>query len=260
MTIQLDDRVALITGATAGIGAATAREFSRLGAKVIINGRRVETLKALEQEIDDEMGVETAVCVPGDCADEDVIQRMLQAGPDHFGRRVDLVVVNAGRGLAGSVASSDLQEWDEVIRTNLLAAARLMREAASDMTANGGPQDWTSTPRDIMVIGSTVGKHISPFSSMYGSTKAAVGSLAEALRRELAPEGIRVSLIAPGIVRSEFQAVAGYTDDLTATFDEKFGPLLEPEDIARTLAFMASQPAHVCVGDIVLRATRQDYP
>jgi NADP-dependent 3-hydroxy acid dehydrogenase YdfG len=132
------------------------------------------------------------------------------------------------------------------------------------MTADrdAAPADgaWTRQPRDIVVLGSVVGRHVSPFSSMYGSTKFAVHSLAEALRREIGPKGVRVTLVEPAVVVSEFQQVAGYTDELVDGFNEKFGPLLVPSDIARSIAWVAAQPAHVHVSDIVVRATRQEYP
>jgi NAD(P)-dependent dehydrogenase (short-subunit alcohol dehydrogenase family) len=95
-----------------------------------------------------------------------------------------------------------------MIRTNLMGAARLMRAAAKRMLNDLGNAAWQERPRDIVVIGSVVGRHVSPFSSMYGSTKFAVNSLAEALRREVSPKGIRVTLIEPGFVKSEFQGVA----------------------------------------------------
>ncbi len=121
-------------------------------------------------------------------------------------------------------------------------------------------QGRTPRPRDIDVLGSNVARHVSPFSSRYGSTKFAAGALAEGARRELGPKGIRVSHIAPGVVISEFQRIAGYTDELIRGFDAKFGPLLTPDDIARLVAFFISQPAGVHVCDVVIRPTRQDYP
>ena len=117
-----------------------------------------------------------------------------------------------------------------------------------------------SRPIDLIVIGSTVGRHISPFSSMYGATKFAINSLAEGLRRELAQYGIRVSLIEPGIVESEFQQVAGYDDKWKSDYFEKVGPVLQPEDVARSITFLASQPAHVHLNDIMIRSTKQEYP
>lgn len=258
----LEGRVAVITGASAGIGEAIADVFADQGARLILNARRAAQLSRVEQAIDLRCGVETAHCVPGDCADPGVIRIMLQAAADHFDAPADIVVVNAGRGLAGSVCSSDEAAWESMIRTNLLGAARLMRAAAADMLARNpaDPSDRTAAPRDIVVIGSTVGRHISPFSSMYGSTKFAVGSLAEALRRELAPSGIRVSLVEPGIVASEFQQVAGYDSASFGELMDRVGPVLEPRDVAETVAFMCSRPARVCLGDVVIRGTRQDYP
>jgi len=261
----LEGRVAVVTGASAGIGAAVARRFAADGAKLVLNARRAHAIEALEKELDEGRGVETAMCVPGDCADPRVIDLMQQTAVDHFGGEPDLYVVNAGRGLRGSAITSDPEAWEEMIRTNLLGAARLMRAAAERMTGPGQPDPatsaaWLDRPRDIVVLGSTVGRHISPFSSMYGSTKFAVGSLAESVRRELAPKGVRVSLIEPGVVESEFQRVAGYDPDQFGAFMESIGPVLRPEDIADTVAWICSRPARVAVGDVVIRCTRQEYP
>ena len=260
MTRPLEDRVALITGASAGIGEACAFAFARAGAKMILNARRAYVLGKVESAIDSEMGVETAHCVPGDCADTTTIKIMLQAAADHFDRPADLVVVNAGRGLAGSVTTSDPEQWEALLRTNILGAAKLMRAAAAEMTYAVEQDDWQTRPRDIVVLGSTVGSNISPFSSMYGSTKFAVGSLAEALRREIGPRGVRVSLICPGIVKSEFQEVAEYDPVTFGRFMDSVGPVLVPEDIARVVGFIVGQPANVHVNDVVIRPTRQEYP
>lgn len=266
---QLRDRVAVITGATAGIGEAIARLFVEQGASCVLNGRREGRLNEVSRGLDEKR----VTSVAGDCADDAVIRRMLDAARARSGtpsRGADLVVVNAGRGLAGSVLTSDTSQWEEMIRTNVLGAARLIRAAAlsmlADMRAELGAKADTpgphllSRPRDIIVLGSTVGRHISPFSSMYGSTKFAVHAIAEGARRELAPKGIRVSLVEPGFVVSEFQGVAGYDPKW---FDERqaaLGPVLTPMDVARSVLFIASQPAGVHVGDVLLRPTRQEYP
>ena len=95
---------------------------------------------------------------------------------------------------------------------------------------------------------------------MYGASKFAVNSLAEALRREVGPKGVRVTLIEPGLVLSGFQAGAGYSDEMVDGLKDKFGPLLVGEDIANVIHFAVSQAPNVHVGDIVIRPTRQDYP
>jgi NADP-dependent 3-hydroxy acid dehydrogenase YdfG len=113
---------------------------------------------------------------------------------------------------------------------------------------------------DIVVIGSVVGRHISPFSAVYGATKFAVHALTEGLRREVGPKGVRVSLVEPGIVVSGFQDAAGYGDEMVKNFEDKFGPLLRGEDVANSIHFIVSQPPHVHLSDIMIRPTRQDYP
>jgi NADP-dependent 3-hydroxy acid dehydrogenase YdfG len=105
-----------------------------------------------------------------------------------------------------------------------------------------------------------VGRHISPFSAVYGASKFAVHSLAEGLRREVGPKGIRVSLVEPGLVISGFQDGAGYNDEMVQNLKNKFGPLLYGEDVASAINFIVSQPPHVHISDIMIRPTRQDYP
>ncbi|MFT5424388.1 MAG: NADP-dependent 3-hydroxy acid dehydrogenase YdfG [Phycisphaerales bacterium] len=264
MDTALNGRIAVVTGASAGIGKAIAEHLAQAGACVVLNARRADKLQQLAESINNATGRTAAVPSPGDAADPGVVTQMLDAAADSFGAPVDLAVVNAGRGLAGSIMTSDEAQWEEMVRVNLIGAARLMRYAGERMLAEAesGEESWpeTAKPRDIVVLGSNVGRHISPYSSMYGASKFGVNSLAEAQRRELGPKGIRVSLLEPGIVKSEFQGVAGYDPKAFGEIMEKFGPVLDPEDIARTVVFITSQPKHVHLNDIVIRGTRQDYP
>ena len=241
---------------------------------MVVNGRRgarcAEVVAEIEAGRGDGWG--EAVAVVGDAAEAGTVAAMLEAPRERWGVDADCVVVNAGRGLRGSVVDSDVTQWEEVVRTNVLGAALLIREAgkvlAGDLLeagAEGLPPvsggDWRAWgARDVVVIGSNVGKHISPFSSMYGSTKFAVNSLAEAARRELGPKGVRVTLVAPGIVRSEFQEVAEYDPATFGEFMDRIGPVLEPEDVAGAVLYVVGQPAHVHVNDVTIRPTRQDYP
>ncbi|MBL8991149.1 MAG: SDR family oxidoreductase [Phycisphaerae bacterium] len=262
MSEPLKNRIAVVTGASAGIGQAIARALAAQGARVVVNARRQEPLGALVREI----GAARATAVAGDASDPTVITRMLDEARARFGDEADLVVVNAGRGLNGSVLTSDTRQWEEMVRTNLLGAAHLIRQAAGRMAAMVPPDQthlrgaWLARARDIVVIGSVVGRNVSPFSSMYGSTKFAVHGLVEGARRELSPRGVRVTLVEPGFVVSEFQEVAGYDAGWFQGVLEKIGPALTPDDVARAVAFIAQQSAHVHVADVLIRPTRQDYP
>jgi len=252
---NLNNRIAIVTGASAGMGLAFSRNFLEHGARVVVNARRKERLHELEKEWN--QNSIRVLTVPGDAAEAKIITQMFDMAEQKFGQVPSIVVANAGRGIAGSVCTSDESAWEEMIRTNLLGVSRLVRETAARMTSFRAKDPHS--PLDIVIMGSTVGRHISPFSSIYGSTKFAVNSLAEALRRELAPKNIRVSLIEPGIVVSEFQKVAGYNEEW-GQFVSKWEPLLKPDDIARIVNFIISQPAHVHINDVVIRPTKQDYP
>ncbi len=260
----LRNRVAIITGASAGIGEATAVELSSLGADVVLNARRGEKLHALAGEINSRAANGDhgkAAVVVGDCVEHETITALFETAEREFRRPADLVVVNAGRGLRGSPLSSDESAWESMIRLNLLGASRLIREAGLRLRADAeSKKDWPGKSRDIVVLSSSVGKHISPFSSMYGGTKFAITSIAEAVRRELAPAGVRVSAIHPGVVQSEFQESAGYDPKTFGEFMASIGPVLDPADIARTIGFIAGQPPHVLLNDVMIRCTRQEYP
>ncbi|MEQ9616608.1 MAG: SDR family oxidoreductase [Phycisphaerales bacterium] len=259
---SLEGRIALITGASAGIGEQCARDFASMGASVVVNARRAEKIDALVNEIAQYGG--KAFAVAGDCVEASTIDAMYDACVAQFGGEPDLVLVNAGRGLRGSPLNSDPDEWEGILRLNVLGATRLIRRAALSMKglcADPTESDaWLEKPRDIVVISSSVGKNISPFSSMYGSTKFAIASIAEAVRRELAPTGIRVANVCPAIVRTEFQESAKYEMEGFGQFMETIAPVLTAHDIARLIAFIVSQPAHMCVNDVMVRPVRQEYP
>ena len=247
-------RIAIVTGATSGIGEAAVRRFISSGYGVVGNGRNADKLRALEQEFGQ------AFCgLAGDAADSAVLDRLFAAAIERFGKPADIVVANAGRGLGGSVKDADLSEFQAMLRINVTGALALLQKAAQkmvDVQQTGYPK----RAADIVILGSVVGRHISPFSAVYGATKFAVHSLAEALRREMGPKGVRVSLVEPGLVISGFQDAAGYSDEMVKTLRDRFGPLLRGEDIANAIHYIVSQPPHVHISDIMVRPTRQDYP
>jgi len=254
MTADRYARIAIVTGTSSGIGEATARRFAAEGFGVVGNARHAAKLKQMEQELGD-----CFAGVAGDAADDAVIERMFAAAVERYGRPADVVVANAGRGLGGSVTEAELDRFEDILRLNVRGTLALMQKAARQMVekqASGFP----GAAADIVVVGSVVGRHISPFSAVYGSTKFAVHGLVEGLRREVGPKGVRVTLVEPGVVVSGFQDAAGYGGDQVQQFDAKFGPLLYGEDIADAIHFVVTRPPHVHVSDIMVRPTRQDYP
>ncbi len=251
---------ALITGASAGIGRATALELARLGYRVVVSARRDERLAELVAEIEAGAGAGggAALALPADASDTAALDRVLADATDWCGGPPDVVVANAGHGLAGGVLSSDRARWEHMIQLNFLATTHLMRVAAQAMA---GRDERPGVGRgDVVVLGSCVGVNVSPFSGMYGATKFAVGAAAEALRREVGGHGVRVTNVRPGIVISEFQDVAGYDAENFGKAIEKFGQPLQPDDVARTIGFVVSQPPHVHVNELTIRPVGQDYP
>jgi len=271
-SLPLASRTAIITGASAGIGQAVAHHLASLGANLVINARRAALLDHVAALIRSDCPNIKVATAPGDAADPAVIDSMfasaaaITGGPGGTGGKgADIVVVNAGRGLKGSAVDSDVSQWEEMIRTNLVGAALLIRAAGEKFTAAVTDPitldgSWTKHARDIVVLGSTVGRNVSPFSSMYGATKFGLHGLTEGTRRELGPKGIRVTLVAPGFVTSEFQGVAGYAQEWYDGVKQRLGPTLTPDDIARLIGFVCSQPAACHIADIMIRPTRQDYP
>ena len=248
----LSGKTAIVTGASSGIGHSTAIALAGDGAAVVVSARRKDRLKALVEEIVAQGG--RALAVAADASVPADIDRLLEqalAWKDG-GKKYDIVVANAGRGLAGGLLTSDAQKWQELYDLNVLGAAHLMRRAGQYMVGR--------KTGHIVAIGSVVGRYISPFGSVYGATKFAVAALAEGLRREVCSHGVRVSLVMPGIVLSEFQAVAGYNQENFGKNIAQFGTLLGPEAIAEGIRWLLTQPPHVNVSEIMIRPTGQSYP
>lgn len=247
-------RIAIVTGTTSGIGEATMRKFVTEGFGVVGNGRNAEKLSRLECEIG------SAFCgVPGDAADKKVVKKLFSVANDHFGRDADIIVANAGKGLGGSVKDADLEQFNAILKINVSGVLYLIQKAAEKMV-DIQEKSFPEASADIVIIGSVVGRHISPLSAAYGATKFAVHALAEGLRREIGSKGVRVSLVEPGVVLSGFQEAAGYHDKVVDNLKNRFGPLLIGDNVANAIYYIVAQPPHVHISDIVVRPTRQDYP
>lgn len=251
---ELESRIAVISGATSGIGEAIVRRFMAAGYQVVGNGRNGAKLEALGRELG---GHFTGVA--GDVTDGEIQEALFRCAQDRFGQEPDIVVVNAGRGLGGSVLDVAVPDFENVLKVNVTGAFGLLQKAAKRMVKMQRDA-FPESAADVVVIGSVVGRHISPFSAVYGASKFALHALTEALRREVGPQGVRVTLVEPAVVLTGFQEGAGYSEDLVQGFKDRFGPLPESEDVADLIQHIVSLPAHIHLSDVVVRPTRQDYP
>ncbi len=165
-------RIATVTGATSGIGEAVVRKFISSGFGVVGNGRNAKKLAALENELG------SAFCgVAGDASDSIVLEKLFALASDRFGKTVDIVVANAGRGLSGSVKDADLSQFESVLKINVTGTLALLQKAAQKM-ADTQQDTYPKSAADIVVVGSVVGRHVSPFSAVYSASKFAVHALA----------------------------------------------------------------------------------
>lgn len=246
-------RTAIITGASAGIGAACARQLVLAGNHVTGVARSGGLLEDMASEL---VAAEGKFCpLTLDMTEPSATDKAIEAARTASGREPDVFVVNAGCGLPGSLLSSDMELWEDMFELNCLSALRQMRGAAAHMRAMN-----SARVRDIVVLGSVVGRNVSPVNPVYGASKFAVHSAAEALRQEVARDRIRVTLIEPGVVRTEFQRTAKYEMPSFDANEDNHGPYLQADDIAALVAFTLTQPEHVSISNLIVRPTRQTVP
>lgn len=256
----MNDRIAIITGASSGVGRAVALDLGRKGVKLLLNARNAAKLEALCHDINNVVP-DTAVWVAGDVADKALMEQCRHKCLEAYGALPDIFVASAGRGLPGTVLNADEGEWDSLIDTNfsgllhqLKGAGQMMKEQLST------GRDPVGRPLDIIVLGSNIGRNVSPFNSVYGATKFAARGLTTAMQRELGPQGIRVTLLEPGMIATSFQQTAGYDAEWFERYSREIGPILQPEDIAGIIGFLVSLPGNVNLDIISVRPTRQAYP
>ena len=248
MNHRLKDRVALVTGASSGIGEVTALVLAEAGAKVAIVARREDRLQALAARLR-ELGTEPLVLV-ADLLDEHEAQRIVADTEAHFGQ-LDILVNNAGVMYLEPTAEADLGRWRSMLELNVLSLIASSQAALAGMTKR----------RDghIVNVASTAGRIANPNSAGYSATKFGVVGFSEALRREVYQHNIRVSVIEPGLVATELRDHIGHTE-VKKTINAWADSLrqLQPEDVANAIVFCVSQPAHVNINEILMRPTDQE--
>jgi NADP-dependent 3-hydroxy acid dehydrogenase YdfG len=225
-----DDPVFLITGASSGIGAATARQASAAGHRLVLAARSTDKLEALAEELG---GAERAIAVTCDVTQYDQQEAMVQAALDAFGR-LDVAFANAGFGAARGFLKESPEQWREMVLTNVLGCAYTIRATLPALKESTG---------HLLLTSSVAGRRALP-GSLYSATKHAVTAMAESARQELNDTGVRVTSIEPGMVDTPF-------------FDNPVKDALEPDDIARAIMFAVSQPPHVDVNEILIRPVSQ---
>lgn len=220
---SLQDRVVVITGASAGIGRATALELIGAGARVVLGARRRERLEAIEAEHPDRaIAVEMDVRVPADS------QRLVAAAIERFGR-LDALVANAGIGMYGGILDNTDAELETMLDTNVAGTVWPIRAAVPAMVEAGAG--------DIVIVASVAGFRGGPDEAVYAATKFAQVGLAGALDRELREQGIRVTTIGPAGTSTEFAMGAGRTEEMP-----ELKTYLQPEDIAFAIRTVLEQP------------------
>ena len=223
-----DAPVFLITGASSGIGAATARHAAEAGYRLVLGARSEDRLQALAAELPE------AIAVRCDVNEWDQQQAMVQRALEEYGR-LDVAFANAGFGAARGFTESDVDHWKAMVLTNVYGAALTIRATIDHLRESRG---------HLLLTGSVAGRRALP-GSLYSATKWAVTAMGEAARQELNGSGVRVTLIEPGRVDTPF-------------FDTPPSGALQDDDIARAVMYAVSQPPHVDVNEMLIRPTEQD--
>jgi NADP-dependent 3-hydroxy acid dehydrogenase YdfG len=229
-TDHANDRVLLITGASSGIGAATARRASKDGWRLVLAARSLERLQALAAELG---GRERAIAVACDVTEWEDQQRLVVQALGAFGQ-LDAAFANAGFGGPRGFLNDTPEHWREMVLTNVYGAALTLRATIPALKDSRG---------HLLLTSSVAGRRVLP-GSMYSCTKHAVTAMGEAARQDLDGSGVRVTLIEPGMTDTPF-------------FDDRPSDALQDDDIARAVAYAISQPAHVDVNEILIRPTAQ---
>jgi clavulanate-9-aldehyde reducatase len=244
----LDGKVAAITGASSGIGEATAKALAEAGAAVALGARRVDRLEALASSIDESGG--RALAIELDVADESSANAFVAEAKSQLGG-LDILVNNAGVMLLGPVEGAPTDQWRTMVNVNLLGLLYCTHAALPVMREAGGGH--------IVNISSVAGRTANAGSAVYNLTKFGVGAFSEALRQEVSGAGIRTTVIEPGFVDTELQAhnENPMVRDAIEKMRESLPEVLQAEDIASAILYAVTQPQRVDLNEMLIRPTGQ---
>lgn len=245
-------KTALVTGATSGIGRATALMLARLGYNVAITGRRLPLLQDLCNELEKTSGVESYI-LNFDIRDKHDVFDSYDILPDSWKKHLLVLVNNAGIALGeDSFEEADDNEWDQMIDTNIKGTLYISQLVAQTMKQNGCGQ--------IINISSIEGRNIAYGGNVYCATKQAVDAITKAMRIDLLKYGIRVSSIVPGLVNTDFTTVRFRGDIARAQKVYAGIRPLSPDDVASAIQFIVTRPEHVCIDDLVITPKQEASP
>jgi NADP-dependent 3-hydroxy acid dehydrogenase YdfG len=254
MTQLLDGTVALVTGASSGIGEATAVALSHAGAAVALIARRRDRLDGLKDRIAAAGG--SAAAIDADIADRDQAQSAVRRAIDELGR-VDIVVNNAGLMRIGPVADADPADWDKMLSVNVQGLLYVTRAALPHLIRAAA--DAPRHVADVVNISSTGGRVARPGTAVYSLTKFGVGAFSEAVRQEVLGQRVRVGLVEPGTVQTEITTHLPPEDRAALDRRNEGMVKLEPSDIADAVVYMVTRDRRVAVNEILVRAAEQTW-
>jgi NADP-dependent 3-hydroxy acid dehydrogenase YdfG len=249
----LSDTVALVTGASSGIGEATAKRLAAEGATVAVAARRVDRLDALVGEIESAGG--RALAIESDVTDRAQAESLVERTVAELGR-LDTVVNNAGVMLLGPAVDADIEEWERMVDLNVKGLLYVAKAALPHLLkyADENPRRVT----DLINISSVAGRRARADSAVYNATKHGVGAFSEALRQEVTERHLRVSLVEPGAVMTEL--ASHNRPEVQEGMKARFGQMadrLEADDIADAISYIVTRPRHVAINEILVRPTEQ---
>jgi len=247
----LKGTVALVTGASSGIGAAAATALAAQGAAVALAARRRDRLDTLAAGIRDQGG--TALVLESDITDQQQAAGAVERTVAELGR-LDTLVNNAGVMLLGPVVGAPLQEWEQMVRLNVLGLLYCAHAAVPHLLAAAG--DGPRHVADMVNISSVAGRAARNGSAVYSLTKHGVGAFSESLRQELAGRYVRVSLVEPGATATEL--ASHNRPEVLASIRNQFGQRMEAEDISDAITYIVTRPRHVAVNEMLVRPTEQE--
>jgi NADP-dependent 3-hydroxy acid dehydrogenase YdfG len=254
MNRSLKGSVALVTGASSGIGEATALALATEGAAVALVARRRDRLEALASKIGDADG--TGLVIEADITDREQAGQAVRQAVSELGR-LDIVVNNAGVMLLGPMADAPVEEWDRMIDVNLKGLLYVTQAAIPHLKEAAG--DSPRGVADLVNISSIAGRKVRAGMGVYNLTKHGVGAVSEALRQELTTDGVRSTVIEPGIVATELtDHIREELRDGVKQAIETIEPL-QAEDIADSILWAVTRPKHVSVNEILIQPTEQTW-